>query len=154
MVLSNSKAPSVYIPDTPEICPAIRVRQATAFGHLHVKITVDPKTDRELEIFAQLGHAGGMEQADLEAMCRPASLVLRSGCSLTTIIGQWMGIGTSVRRPNPEEIACLPGALSKALTRYLGLKQKFGLRKLLLGEYEVEQKLVVDGLDNRRVAGS
>ena len=39
----------------PEIMPSLRVRQLTPFGNMHVKISVDPKAEREMEVFAQLG---------------------------------------------------------------------------------------------------
>ena len=117
--------------NTPEICASVRLRQATAFGHLHVNVVVDPETEKELEVFAQLGHAGSMEQADLEAICRMISLLLRSGFPLTKIIAQLTGIGTSVRAVNQGEITSLPKGLAETLIRYYKQKQKSGLRAML-----------------------
>ena len=59
----------------------LRIRQMPPFGNMHVKITVDPRTDRELEVFAQLGKGGDVATSDLEAICRMISLWLRAGGS-------------------------------------------------------------------------
>jgi len=36
----------------PDIMPAVRVKQITPFGNMHVKIVVDPISGREREVFA------------------------------------------------------------------------------------------------------
>jgi len=77
----------------------LRIRQMTPFGNMHVKITVDARTERELEIFAQLGKGGDVANGDLEGMCRVGSLLLRSGISIRHLIKQWDGIGTSLQIP-------------------------------------------------------
>jgi hypothetical protein len=57
------------IPETAEVLSAVRVRQATPFKHhLHVIIAVEPKSGRELEVFAQIGSAGGLPGGNLEAI--------------------------------------------------------------------------------------
>ncbi|HMQ16083.1 MAG TPA: adenosylcobalamin-dependent ribonucleoside-diphosphate reductase, partial [Phycisphaerae bacterium] len=55
--------PSVPVPiiepiDLPEILSSFRMRQMTPFGNMHIHITVDPRSGRELEVFAQLGKGG------------------------------------------------------------------------------------------------
>jgi len=144
MALDKSDSPPVISPSgelvpvsLPEVLPGIRVRQNTLFGHAHVTITVDPETGREREVFAQIGNAGGIEQADLEAICRLASMLLRSNYPISGIIGQLQGIGTAIQKTSPEQIASLPKALSAALDRYLQAKQEFGLESLLLGKAHV-----------------
>lgn len=105
--------------DLPDVLPSVRIRQKTAFGHIHLNISVDPKTHKELEIFAHIGHAGGMEQADLEAICRLASLLLRGGYPLHKIIGQLYGIQTSLPKADPSQITSLPRAIASALMTYM-----------------------------------
>ncbi|MCP5021143.1 MAG: adenosylcobalamin-dependent ribonucleoside-diphosphate reductase, partial [bacterium] len=39
----------------PEIMSCLRIRQMTPFGNMHVKVSVDPVTGHEREVFAQLG---------------------------------------------------------------------------------------------------
>jgi ribonucleoside-diphosphate reductase alpha chain len=40
---------------TSPVLSAIRIRQKTPAGHMHVIIAIDPKSRRELEVFAQIG---------------------------------------------------------------------------------------------------
>jgi len=123
--------------DLPEIVSGLRIRQLTPFGNMHVKITVDPRTGRELEIFAQLGKGGDVANSDLEGICRTASLWLRAGGGLRALIKQWEGIGTSLQVPTRTgRIMSLPDGLACALKKYLRAKERVGLRALLLGEVD------------------
>ncbi len=124
--------------DLPEIVSGFRIRQMTPFGNMHVKITVDPRTQRELEIFAQLGKGGDVANSDLEGLCRIASLWLRAGGSLRHLIKQWEGIGSSLQIPTRAgRIMSLPDGLACALKKYARAKERFGLRALLLGEIDL-----------------
>ena len=126
--------------DLPEIVSGFRIRQMTAFGNMHVKITVDLRTERELEIFAQLGKGGDVANSDLEGMCRPASLWLRAGGSLKHLIKQWEGIGSSLQIPTRAgRVMSLPDGLACALKKYMRAKERFGLRALLLGEIDLAE---------------
>ena len=88
----------------------------TPFGNMHVKITVDPRNDRELEVFAQLGKGGDVATSDLEAICRMISLWLRSGGSLKAVIKQLSGIGSSLQIPTRAgRIMSLGDGLAMAL---------------------------------------
>jgi ribonucleoside-diphosphate reductase alpha chain len=110
----------------------------TPFGNMHVKITVDPKSERELEVFAQLGKGGDIATSDLEAICRMISLWLRSGGSLIYVIRQLKDIGSSLQVPTRYgKIMSLGDGLARALNRYQRAKERFGLRSLLLGEYDL-----------------
>ncbi|MDX2197430.1 MAG: adenosylcobalamin-dependent ribonucleoside-diphosphate reductase [Phycisphaerae bacterium] len=126
--------------DLPEIVSSIRIRQLTPFGNLHCTISVDPRTGRELEIFAHLGKGGDVATSDLEGMGRIGSLWLRSGGSLTHLIKQWQGIGSSLQIPTKTgRITSLPDGLAAALQRYMKAKERFGLAKLLLGEVDLAE---------------
>ncbi len=121
--------------DLPEIVSGLRIRQLTPFGNMHVKITVDPTIDRELEVFAQLGKGGDVANGDLEAICRMVSLWLRAGGSLRHVIKQLEGIGTSLQVPTKVgRIMSLGDGVACALKKYQRAKERFGLRALLLGE--------------------
>ncbi len=129
---------SIEPADLPEIVSGFRIRQMTAFGNMHVKITVDPRSERELEIFAQLGKGGDVANSDLEGICRPASLWLRAGGSLKHLIKQWEGIGSSLQIPTRAgRVMSLPDGLACALKKYVRAKDRFGLRALLLGEVDL-----------------
>ncbi|MBU0641373.1 MAG: hypothetical protein KKB50_21140, partial [Planctomycetes bacterium] len=126
--------------DLPEIVSGLRIRQMTPFGNMHVKITVDPRSDRELEVFAQLGKGGDVANSDLEAICRIVSLWLRSGGGLRHIFKQLEGIGSSLQIPTRSgTIMSLGDGLACALKKYTRAKERFGLRALLLGEIDLAE---------------
>jgi ribonucleoside-diphosphate reductase alpha chain len=121
----------------PEIMSCLRIRQMTPFGNMHVKVTVDPISCREREVFAQLGKGGDVANSDLEAICRILSLWLRSNGSLKVAIKQLDGIGSSLSVPTKEgRIMSLADGLAVALQRYLNAKEQAGLHALLLGGAE------------------
>ena len=103
-----------------EVLPAGRTKLKTQYGTLHVIVTHDPSTDAALEIFAQLGKNSDVIAADLEGMCRIASLYLRDGGTLDAVIDQWQGIGSSHVMPSAEgKIKSIADALAKALKKYV-----------------------------------
>ncbi len=120
-----------------DIACAVRIRQITPFGNMHVQITVDPETEHELEVFAQLGKGGDLATSDLEAICRMVSLWLRSGGRLHHVIRQLKGIGSSLQIPTREgKIRSLGDGLARALEKYSRAKSKFGLEALILGKFD------------------
>jgi ribonucleoside-diphosphate reductase alpha chain len=119
----------------PEIMSCLRIRQMTPFGNMHVKVSVDPVSGREREVFAQLGKGGDVANSDLEAICRILSLWLRSNGGLELAVKQLDGIGSSMTVPTKDgRIMSLADGLARALRRYLEAKSKQGLRGLLLGD--------------------
>jgi ribonucleoside-diphosphate reductase alpha chain len=123
----------------PEIMSCLRIRQMTPFGNMHVKVSVDPLSCREREVFAQLGKGGDVANSDLEAICRILSLWLRSNGSLKMAIKQLEGIGSSLSVPTADgRIMSLADGLATALRRYLAAKDESGLHALLLGQAGTE----------------
>ena len=124
----------------PEISSGIRVRQLTPFGNMHINITVDPKTDREMEVFAQLGKGGDLANSDLEAICRMISLWLRSGGTLDHVINQLHSIGSSLQVSTKEgKIMSLGDGLARGLQKYVRAKKDNGLRALLIGDLDSDE---------------
>ncbi len=140
----DAKLPAVLAPigpmrpiALPEIMPCVRVRQFTPFGNMHVKISVEPSTGIEREVFAQLGKGGDLANSDLEAICRIVSLFLRCNGDFLLAVSQLDGIGSSLSVPTKEgRIKSLADGLAHALRKYLAAKLKFGIRGLLLGEVD------------------
>ncbi len=132
-------APGALVPmRLPEIMPCVRVRQTTPFGNMHVKISIEPKSGREMEVFAQLGKGGDLANSDLEAICRMVSLYLRVGGSLDDAIRQLDGIGSSLSVPSRDgRILSLADGLAHALHRWRAAKERFGARAILLGEADL-----------------
>ncbi len=134
----------------PEIMPSLRIRQMTPFGNMHVKVSVDPQSGREREVFAQLGKGGDVANSDLEAICRILSLWLRSNGSLETAVSQLSGIGSSLSVPTKDgRIMSLADGLATALLRYKRAKDEHGLEALLLGRVD-PAALESDGPVERR----
>lgn len=144
-----ASAPEIVRPKRlPEIMPCVRVRQITPFGNMHVKISVDPKRDQEMEVFAQLGKGGDVANSDLEAICRMISLFLRCGGEFDLALKQLEGIGSSLSVPSKEgRIMSLADGLAKALHKYLSAKREFGVHSILLGEFDLSQ-LTTNGNGN------
>lgn len=148
MALDNAKEAEPKVPSqksantTPmklnEIMPSLRIRQQTPFGNMHVKISVDPKSGMEREVFAQLGRGGDLANSDLEGICRMLSLFLRCNGSFELAIRQLEGIGSSLQIPTKDgRVISLPDSLAKALQKYYVAKKAHGLRALLLGEVDI-----------------
>jgi len=124
----------------PEIMPALRLTQLTPFGNMHIKVTVDPKSGREREVFAQLGKGGDVANSDLEAICRILSLWLRSNGSLEMAVRQFSGIGSSLTVPTKDgSVNSLADGMATALYRYLKVKREHGLEAMLLGRVGSDQ---------------
>lgn len=127
---------------TDAIMSGIRVRLKTPAGNLHVVISVDVKTGRELEVFAQVGKAAGLPASNLEALCRMISLFLRIGGSLEEAQNQLEGICAGEEHTvltREGRVTSVADGLGKVFRRYLELKKKKGLEALLTGEAEVEE---------------
>lgn len=130
---------------TQNILSAIRIRQATPFGHMHVTITVDPIYRRELEVFAQLGKAGDVAASDLEAISRLTSLYLRLGGSINDIIDQLEGIGSHMSVPTRDgRVMSLADGLGKTLHKYQIAKELYGIDAILLGQVDFSQVSLKD----------
>jgi len=118
----------------PEVIPSVRLRQPTPFGNMHLHISVDPETDREREVFAQLGKGGDLANSDLEAICRLVSLLLRLDGDIKTVIDQLEGIGSSLSVPSKDgRIKSLGDGLARALRKYVAAKERDGLDAILSG---------------------
>jgi ribonucleoside-diphosphate reductase alpha chain len=137
-VVTPVMANAGLVPSTlPEIMPCVRVRQMTPFGNMHVKISVDPAEDREMEVFAQLGKGGDVANSDLEAICRMLSLFLRCGGNMGMALSQLEGIGSSLTVPSKDgRIMSLADGLAKALHKFATTKETHGLKAILLGKVD------------------
>ena len=131
----------------PEIMSCLRIRQMTPFGNMHVKVSVEPLSGREREVFAQLGKGGDIANSDLEAICRILSLWLRCNGNLELALKQLEGIGSSLSVPTKDgRIMSLADGLAKALQRYLDAKAQHGLHALLLGTADMSNEAAAAAL--------
>ncbi len=124
----------------PDIMNAFRIRQVTPFGNMHIQVSVDVKSGKEREVFAQLGKGGDVAYSDLEAICRLLSLFLRCNGELSIALQQLDGIGSSLSIPSKEgRIQSLADGLAKGLQKYLNAKEMFGLEAILLGNADISK---------------
>jgi len=124
----------------PEIMSCLRIRQKTPFGNMHVKISVEPDTGLEREVFAQLGKGGDVANSDLEAICRMLSLFLRCGGAMKLAVRQLDGIGSSLSVPSKDgRVISLADGLAKAIKKYMVAKELFGIQDMLLGKADFSQ---------------
>jgi len=100
-----------------EVFNALKIKQATPMGNLHVTCVLD-ESNLPVEIFAQISKAGEQPAADLEAMCRLASMYLRESKNFDEVIKQLEHIGSSTLMPSKDgQIKSLPDGLSLALKK-------------------------------------
>ncbi len=143
----NSRSNDLKPVKLPEIMSCLRIRQMTPFGNMHVKVSVEPLSGREREVFAQLGKGGDVANSDLEAICRILSLWLRCNGNLELALKQLEGIGSSLSVPTKDgRIMSLADGLAKALQRYLDAKQQHGLHALLLGTADMSNEAAAAAL--------
>lgn len=87
-------------------------------GDMYVTINEDEE-GRPFEVFATLGKAGGAAAADVEAICRMASLALRSGLPLSKVHRQLRGISSDrAVGMGPNKVLSIPDAIAQAIERY------------------------------------
>jgi len=121
----------------PDVLPAIKIKQMTPHGNMHVMIVVDPATGREREVFAQLGKGGDVAYSALEAICRVISLYLRVNGSIDDIVNQLTGIGSSLSVTTKDgHVSSLGDSLAKAIKKYQAAKKIAGLEALILGKVD------------------
>ncbi len=125
----------------PEMMPAIRIRQETPWGQLHMMLVFDPSNDyRPLEMFSLLGQSGEEEAATLEALGRLGSLHMRSGGDLEVLVDQLIGIGSGITRSTRSgHVSSLAMGLAKAALKFLVARKYFPLEDMLMGRVDYDQ---------------
>ncbi len=91
----------------PQALKGTTSRIETGCGHLYVTINYDER-GRPFEVFSVLGTAGGCASAQLSAISRLSSLILRSGVDAKEICGHLGGI----RCPSPVVVSDRKGRVS------------------------------------------
>ncbi len=104
--------------ERPEITTGMTQKIETGCGHLYVTINSDKKG--ACEIFTQMGKVGGCASAQLEAIARLTSLLLRSNVKVSAIARQLKGIRCPSPMWNNGEIvtSCADG-IAKSLEMFL-----------------------------------
>ena len=109
--------------ERPEVVAGTTYKIKTGYGNLYVTINSDEE-GKPFEVFATTGKTGGVLAAKSEAICRLASLSLRSGIDVNEIVEQLKGI----RGPMPHWskkgiVLSIPDAISKILADHINKGQ-------------------------------
>lgn len=106
--------------ERPEVVAGRTYKITTAYGKLYVTVNEGPD-GKPFEVFATIGKAGGFFAAKSEAICRLASLALRSGIAVEEVIKQLKGIRGPMPSfgPNGTKILSLADAIGQVLERYI-----------------------------------
>jgi len=105
--------------DRPEVMNGKTYKLRTGDGVLYVTVNNTPD-NKPFEVFAAIGKAGGFFAANSEAICRLASLALRSGIAVEEVTKQLKGIRGPMPTfgPNGTKILSLPDAIAHILERH------------------------------------
>jgi ribonucleoside-diphosphate reductase alpha chain len=104
------------ISEVPDICEAVKIKQNTPIGKIHVNVVHEGGDIKE--IWGQIGKPGDQPSADTEAICRLASLVLRLGGGIDMVLKQLEHIGSSLLMPTAEgKIMSIPDGIAVAIKR-------------------------------------
>ncbi len=108
--------------ERPLITTGMTQKIETGCGHLYITINSDEKG--ACEIFTQMGKVGGCASAQLEAIARLTSLLLRSNVKVSSIARQLKGI----RCPSPmwnngEIVTSCADSIAKSLEIFLELEK-------------------------------
>jgi ribonucleoside-diphosphate reductase alpha chain len=130
----------------PDIMPAIKVKQQTPRGNLHLEGVVSPVDKYSMiEVFAELGNAGDEEPAIMEALGRMGSLYLRSGGNVQEVISQLKDIGSGAGIVTRDGgVNSLPQGFARALMKIGALKDIVDMDDFMTGKVdynEVSQKV-------------
>src|SRR5881398_275764 len=107
----------------PDTLRGITTRIETPLGTMFLNITEDDR-GQPLEVFINLGKAGGAAMADAEAMGRLISLALRSGIPIREVHRQLRGIASDKAIGlGPNKVLSVPDAIGIALEKWIREKQ-------------------------------
>ena len=104
----------------PKVLYGITQRVRSGHGNMYVTVNFDVQGN-PFEVFGTLGKAGGCDSAQLEAISRLISLVLRSGISPIEVVNQLRGISCCPAWEDGILIHSGPDALALALESHLSL---------------------------------
>jgi ribonucleoside-diphosphate reductase alpha chain len=105
----------------PPITSGITQRLETSCGHLYVTVNTDDQGP--CEIFTQIGKGGSCESAQLEAITRLCSMLLRANVTLESIVSQLKGIRCPKQRYSSGlTILSCADAIAKSLETFIAVK--------------------------------
>jgi ribonucleoside-diphosphate reductase alpha chain len=104
----------------PATVSGVTERVRTGHGNTYVTVNFD-EDGRPFEVFTTLGKAGSCDSAQLEAISRLVSLVLRSGIDPNEVLKDLRGITCCPAWDGGTLVRSAPDAVALVLGRHLGL---------------------------------
>lgn len=106
-------------PSRPTVLHGTTEKIQTAMGDVFVTINCDSE-GRPFEVFAAVGKAGSALMADVEAICRLASLGLRFGVPIEEVFRQLRGISSDRSFGfGQRKVLSVPDAIAHAIGHYI-----------------------------------
>ncbi|MEK7164374.1 MAG: hypothetical protein AAB779_00345, partial [Patescibacteria group bacterium] len=120
MAPAYDKTASIEPRKRPDVMVGKTYKIKTGDGVLYVTINND-EAGTPFEVFATIGKAGGFFAANSEAICRLASLALRSGITPEEVVSQLKGIRGPMPAfgPNGTKVLSLADAIAQVLERHV-----------------------------------
>ena len=118
--LTGAKTVTVEPRKRPDVMTGKTYKIKTGDGVLYVTINND-EANTPFEVFATIGKAGGFFAANSEAICRLASLAMRSGITPEEVVSQLKGIRGPMPAfgPNGTKVLSLADAIAQVLERHV-----------------------------------
>jgi ribonucleoside-diphosphate reductase alpha chain len=103
--------------ERPEILPSKTTKIETGYGNLYVTVT-ESEEGKPFEVFATIGKSGGSIMAKAEVTGRMASLALRYGIPVQSVIRQLKGIsGDKPHAIGSILVKSIPDAVAQVLEK-------------------------------------
>lgn len=104
----------ISVAERPMIISGKTAKITTAMGSLYVTLNTD-REGKPFECFIEMGKAGSDIKTFTEALARLASISMRAGISLDTIIKQLKDIRGTVTGRGPTKVLSVPDGIAKCL---------------------------------------
>jgi ribonucleoside-diphosphate reductase alpha chain len=118
-----------------EVAFGVTKKMNTGCGNLYVTLNEDA-AGRPIEIFTQMGKAGGCATSQCEAIGRMASLALRGGIQTEEIVNQMRGISCHLPTGfGANKVSSCSDAMAQAMEWYLKFKHSSGNSHMVLGPH-------------------
>ncbi len=142
-------AQSLYEPrERGEVAFGVTKKMKTGCGNLYVTLNEDA-TGQPVEIFTQMGKAGGCATSQCEAIGRMASLALRGGIKASEIVSQMRGISCHLPTGfGSSKVLSCSDAMAQAMEWYLRFKHSTGTSRVILGPHAADGPMLGESPDD------
>ncbi|VAW36605.1 Ribonucleotide reductase of class II (coenzyme B12-dependent) [hydrothermal vent metagenome] len=128
-----------------EVAFGLTRKMKTGCGNLYVTLNEDAE-GHPVEIFTQMGKAGGCATSQCEAIGRMASLALRGGIQAEEIVSQMRGISCHLPTGfGSNKVLSCSDAMAQAMEWYLRFKHTTGASRVVFGPHSADGAMMGEG---------